>query len=166
MLIHDYFRSQEYASLSPRAVKALIDIYTQFRGGNNGDLCATWSIMRPLGWTSKDQLQKAILELEERGWIVRTKQGQVTKGRRPPTLYAVTWLGIDHCGGKLDVAPNPVPSHLWKRPEISLHLPRRAGQIAPPHGAKDGEKGDLYPATRGEEPPFEPSLCPATRGAS
>jgi len=34
-LIHAYFESPEYARLSPRAVKALIDLYCQYRGSNN-----------------------------------------------------------------------------------------------------------------------------------
>jgi len=131
MLIHDYFTSPEYAQLSARAVKALIDLYTQFRGANNGDLCAAWKVMARLGWTSKDQLHKALAELLEGGWIIVTRQG----GRRIPTLYAVTWLGIDPCGGKLEVSPNPAPLQLWKRRSTALSLPRPAGQCAPPHGA-------------------------------
>ena len=65
MLFHDYFTSAEYAAVSPRAVKALLDIYCQFRGSNNGDLCAAWTIMSKRGWTSKDQLDKALRELLE-----------------------------------------------------------------------------------------------------
>lgn len=165
MLIHDYFRSPQYAALSARAVKALIDLYTQFRGNNNGDLCATWSIMRTLGWTSKDQLGKAIAELEECGWIIRTRQGPASRalnGRKPPTLYAVTFLGIDHCGGKLDVQPNPAPSHLWK----TMCPPRPTGHVDPPHGAKDEGKQAYCPAPRANEHPIPTPLCPATRGAS
>lgn len=144
MLVHEYFRSAEYARLSPRAVKALIDLYTQFRGGNNGDLCAAWTVMAPLGWTSKDQLAKAIQELLEAGWVVITRQG----GRRIPTLYAVTWLGIDACDGKLDVRPNPVPLMLWRRPVATLALSRPTGQSAPPHGSIEAPPADDCPAPR------------------
>jgi hypothetical protein len=144
MLIHDYFRSQEYAQLSPRAVKALVDLYTQFRGGNNGDLCATFSIMNRLGWRSKDQLAKALSELEERGWILRTRQGGFMKGRHLATLYAVSWLGIDSCNGKLDVRPNPVPAHSWKRASAKISvLPRHTGQSAPPHGSVPDPQNSL-----------------------
>lgn len=145
MLIHDYFTSPEYAELSPRALKALIDLYCQFRGGNNGDLCAAWKLMKARGWTSKDQLAKAIAELLERGWISVTRQG----GRRIPTLYAVGWLGIDQCGGKLDVRPNPVPAMTWRRASSTvISLPRRAGQSAPPHGSTESIDGELCPAPR------------------
>lgn len=135
-LIHAYFESPEYACLSPRAVKALVDIYCQYRGGNNGDLCATISIMRARGWRSKDQLAKAITELLEKGWLMVTKQG----GRNSPTLYAVSFMPIDECGGKLDVKATTSPPHLWKRPSLSpaavISLPRSTGQITPPHGAR------------------------------
>lgn len=145
MLIHDYFTSPEYAELSPRAVKALIDLYCQFRGGNNGDLCAAWSVMAPLGWTSKDQLSKALHELIERGWIICTRQG----GKRVSSLYAVTFLGIDHCGGKLEIRANPVPTNLWKTAKVpALSVSRPTGQCVPPHGSIERA---------------EPALCPAPR---
>lgn len=135
-LIHEYFQSPQYALLSARAVKALIDVYCQYRGQNNGDLCATISVMRARGWKSKDQLAKAIAELLEKGWLMVTRQG----ARNIPTLYAVTFLGIDDCGGKLDVTPNPVPLHLWKKPVEDpapvISLPRHTGQVTPRHGAR------------------------------
>ncbi len=111
MLIHAYFQSSEYAELSARAVKALIDLYCQYRGNNNGDFCAARKFMLPLGWKSQSQLAKALNELLEKGWITITRQG----GRRVATLYAASFLGIDACGGKLDVAACSTPSHLWKR---------------------------------------------------
>lgn len=152
MLIHDYFTSLEYAELSPRAVKALVDLYCQFKGSNNGDLCAAWTLMARRGWTSKDQLAKAVAELLERGWIAVTRQG----GRRISTLYAVTWLGIDSCGGKLDVRADPTPAMTWRRPAMvasrpaaTVHsLPRPAGQSAPPHGSMAKPEDELCPAVR------------------
>ena len=121
MLIHNYFQSEEYAQLSPRAVKLLIDMYCLYRGKNNGDLCATYSVMKKVGWTSNDQLYKATIELLARGWIILARQG----GRRVPHLYALTFLSIDQTN-KLDrhVKPSPTRLHLWKferRHEISLN---------------------------------------------
>ncbi|MBU6951618.1 hypothetical protein [Hahella sp. HN01] len=107
MLAHDNFRSLSY-----RAKSLLLDVASQFRGHNNGDLCASLTIMKSYGWTSSDQLHKARKELEERGWLIETR-----KGARPniPTLYALAWLPINDCGGKLlkkatDTAPNT-----WKQ---------------------------------------------------
>jgi hypothetical protein len=148
MLIHEYFTSSEYAELSPRAVKALIDIYTQFRGSNNGDLTAAWSVMAKRGWTSKDQLSKALRELLERGWLTVTRQGGFEGGKHRPRLYAVTWLGIDYCDGKLDVQPHPAPSHAWKRRDKIIVLPRHTGQPDPHHGSVVSEKSAHRPAPR------------------
>src|SRR5215471_21690630 len=84
-------RSPQFASLSPRAVKLLVDLLAQYNGGNNGDLCSTWTLMRERGWRSRDTLGKAQRELLERGWIAQTRQG----GMHQPSLYGVTFLALD-----------------------------------------------------------------------
>jgi len=123
MLVHAYFTGPEYAQLSPRAVKCLLDLYTQYRGANNGDLSAAWSIMSKLGWRSRSQLAGALKELTDLGWILQTRQGW----NRTPSLYAVTWLGIDRCDGKIDVKPNATPLHSWRRAAaVSAPRPRDA----------------------------------------
>jgi hypothetical protein len=159
MLVHEYFTSAQYAKLSPVAVKALVDLYTQFRGHNNGDLCAAWPIMTARGWRSKGALAKALQELLDGGWILISRMG----GNRVARLYAVSWLGIDHCDGKLDVKPNPVPMMLWKTAtpptkrralrgaaaaSAAISAPRPAGQSAPPHGSKVESSPELCPAPR------------------
>lgn len=137
MLFHAYFTSPEYAELSAIAVKALIDLYCQYRPGKNGDLSAAWKLMRPRGWVSKDTLWRAVRELTDKGWIVVTRQG----GRRIPTLYAVTWLGIDECGKKLDVKPSAVPLNSWKRPSAeTMCLSRPSGQLAPTTGSMEAPR--------------------------
>lgn len=87
--------------LSAKALKLLIDLGAQFNGRNNGDLCATLSMMRLRGWNSNDTLTKAKKELLERNLILETKQGGLGIG---PSLYAVTWQPIHECNGKLEVA--------------------------------------------------------------
>ena len=116
-LQHNILEHEQYAMLPMRAVKLLIDIYAQYRGSNNGDLCATWSMMKKRGWKSQDTLSKALSDLINRGWLVLTRQG----GRHQASLYAVTFKGIDECDGKLDRAANPAPLNYWKlgyNPEI------------------------------------------------
>lgn len=119
MLIHAYWQSPQYAKLSPRAVKLLVDLLCQYRGANNGDITTAWSVMQERGWRSKALLYAARLELERRGWILRTRQG----GINAPTLYALTFEGINDCRdsfgrSKLDpgVRPDPKPLHLWQLP--------------------------------------------------
>lgn len=107
-------QSDNYRGLSFKARALLLDLGSQFNGHNNGDLCATWSMMRKLGWRSKDTLQRAISELIAAGMIELTRQG----GMQFPSLYAYSWLPIESCGGKLDVNPTSVPSNLWRRPTL------------------------------------------------
>jgi hypothetical protein len=109
-LPHYYFRAPEFGSLSGRAVKLLIEIGLQYTGSNNGDLAATYSMMRPRGFKSADLLRKARNELINAGWIMVTRQG----GKHAPSLYALTFQNIDQCKGKLDIAAGPA-RHLWKR---------------------------------------------------
>ena len=82
-----------------------IDLGYQYNGYNNGDLCASLSVMRKRGWNSNQQLAKALKELLERNLIVQTKQGGLNLG---PNLYAITWQPINECNGKLDVNPTTV----------------------------------------------------------
>jgi hypothetical protein len=108
-LPHYYFRTPEFAALSGRAVKLLLEIGLQYTGSNNGDLAATHSMMRLRGFKSADQLRKARDELVNTGWIMVTRQG----GRHAPSLYALTFHNIDRCKAKLDIGAGPA-RHLWK----------------------------------------------------
>ena len=119
----DVLESPQYAQLSAWAVKLLIDIYSQFNGKNNGDLCAAWAPMRKKGWNSRGTLSRAVKELLNAGFIKLTRQG----GKHKASLYAVTWKPIDECKGKLEVAETRVPSNEWKTvslPRMSVNVPR------------------------------------------
>ena len=151
-LIHPMLDHPNFHSLSPRAVKLLIDIAAQYRGNNNGDLCATYSVMKERGWTSNDQIQKGLRELLATGWLMLTRQG-----RRPkiPNLYAISWEPINECGGKLEVTPTKTAPNTWKRTgndsttfRFSDH--RHTVQATPPHGAMEGE--NVVPLNRHSVP--------------
>jgi hypothetical protein len=103
--------SPTYCGLSFKAVKLLVDLGAQFRGHNNGDMSAAWSLMKRRGWKSKDTLHRALVELRAVGMIELTRQGSMDR----PSLFAFTWLPIDECGGKLEVRANPVPSNKWRQ---------------------------------------------------
>lgn len=124
-LPHAVLRSAELANLSAFALKALVDLLAQYRGDNNGDLCAAWKIMATRGWRSRDSLGKALGELREKDFIVTTRQGMAGSlaraGKRVATLYGVTFYEIDFCGGKLDVNA-PTRAHLgaWRRPSAQV----------------------------------------------
>ena len=99
-----------FKTLSTKATKLVMDLAAQYRGHNNGDLCAPLSLMRERGWNSSDQLQKAKKELIERDVILVARQG----GRNKANLYALTWFPINECNGKLDIAATKTPPVNWK----------------------------------------------------
>ena len=111
LLQHDITSSPEWAALSAKAVKLLIEIARQFRGYNNGDLSAPWSKMKLRGFRSPQTLHNAKQELIEAGFVVVARQG----GMHGCTLFAVTWMPIDECGGKLDRLAERVASNAWKK---------------------------------------------------
>ena len=128
-LPHTIIQSPEYAELNAHAVKLLIDLFIQYRGDNNGDFTAAWKVMCCHGWSSKDTLYSALNTLIAYGWIIKTRQG----GRRKCSLYAVSWLPIDECEGKLDIASTRIAAGSWKQLN-DKSVPRLPGQCAPPTG--------------------------------
>lgn len=127
--------SPKFRSLSTKAKALILDIGARYNGFNNGDLAAPWSWMKSRGWRSKGTLQAALLELRQFGMIELTRQG----GMDGPSLYAFTWLAIDQCRARLDVAPTSVPSGKWKGDVIAdaqnKMPPREVGQTDPVTGA-------------------------------
>lgn len=103
--------STAYLRASAHARMLLWDMFSQYRGGNNGDLCAAWKIMRNRGWKSEDTLARAKRQLLDLQLIVETR-----KGARPnkASLYAVTWCALDECGGKLELPPSQFPRGHYK----------------------------------------------------
>ncbi len=108
---HRMLNSDRYKSLSSKGVKLLMDIFAQFNGKNNGDFSIAWKLMKERGWKSKQTLHAAKDELIEKELIVLTRQG----GKHQCSLFAVSWLAIHECNGKLDAPPTTVPPVNWSR---------------------------------------------------
>jgi len=135
-LPHHLMESPQWAALTAHGKALLVDIASQYRGSNNGDLCAALTVLRPRGWKSSATLSKTLKELVAGGWIERTRQG----GRHRAALWAITWRGIDECNGKHDVAPNPVPSNRWRagagHDSFSGRVVEQTGRVADQSWAK------------------------------
>ncbi len=117
-LPHRLINSPEYFALSRNAQALLVDIGSQYRGLNNGDLSAEWSRMKTRGWRSKTTLHKARKELEDSGFIVVTRRhGRLTK---LPTCYAITWQSIDETKNTIEFKPTNVAPNLWKKQKSSV----------------------------------------------
>jgi hypothetical protein len=111
LLPHRVHDSPNWQRLSGQAVKVLCAMNRQFNGRNNGDLCGARRTMQRYGFT-RDTIEQR-RELVHYGFLHLTRQGGLNMG---PSLYAVTWLPIDDCGGKLDCPPTRVAPGTWKEP--------------------------------------------------
>jgi len=110
-LPYSVLQHQSYISLSPRAVKLLLDFCSFYNGKNNGDFTTAWTVIEKRGWKSRDQVFKAQQELETKGFIIRTRQG----GRNLCNLFAITFYAIDECSGMLEVPATNVAPGDWKK---------------------------------------------------
>jgi hypothetical protein len=163
-LRYDVLRSPEFSALSAIAVKLLLDLVSQFSGTNNGDLSPSWRLMKARGWKSKDTLDRALRELVERQWLVRTRPG----GRNLAALYAMTFRSIDECGRKHDIAPTTRPGDDWRRGHapLVLHTAAERRDIkAPAFPAKSlprsaGQHPDELPRSAGQDKRIKRSTTP------
>ncbi len=110
-LPHYLIRSEEFGALSAHAVKALIEIASEYNGDNNGDLSAAWSVMKTRGWKSKATLWAALRELTGTGFLKVARQGN---RYHVCTLYAITWKPVDECKGKHDLPIEKEAGNEWK----------------------------------------------------
>jgi len=123
-LFHSLLDCPRYIDLSHTAKTLLVDVVRLFNGKNNGDLAVTPKVMKARGWNSNSTLRRALGELLQAELLMLTRQG----GRNKCSLYALTWLPIDECGGKLDVKPTITPP-------IPLSLPAKIKNAVPSHGS-------------------------------
>lgn len=96
---HRVMDSLAFIHLGFSARSVLMELCRQYNGYNNGDLTGAWKIVSKRGFSSRDTVFKALRELETHRLIVKTRQG----GKNRCNLYALTWVGIDYCKGKLDI---------------------------------------------------------------
>ena len=99
-------RSADFRHLSSHAKVLLISLTFQFYGNNNGDLTAAWSVMQKKhGFKSPSTVDRARKALLNANLIIQSRQGGLGKC----SLYAVTWLKVYPCEGKLDIQPTTLP---------------------------------------------------------
>jgi len=76
MLPRKMIRSQEWKNLGPAAKILYIHLKGKYNGHNNGEIRLYYSELRGIqGLLSPSTVSKAFKELEEEGWIKRTKLG-------------------------------------------------------------------------------------------
>ena len=110
LIPHTVMDNPDYLNLSTKSVKLLLDLAYQYRGKNNGNLTAAFSILRERGWKREATICAAIKELMAANLIIRTRDGYFQNPKSRCALYALTWHPIDDCLGKdLDVSPTTTP---------------------------------------------------------
>jgi predicted transcriptional regulator len=92
--------TNDYRGLHGNAVKLLMALIHQYRGNNNGDLTAAFSVMQNWGFKSKETVANALQALQDAGLIMRTRTGRFMNPGGVCALYAITWQPIDECPGK------------------------------------------------------------------
>jgi hypothetical protein len=101
--------TEDYIKLSGNAIKALNELCYQYRGNNNGDLQAAWSLMQKRGFNSQTTLSRAVRQLLKAGLIVRSREGRFLNPGATCALYALTWESIDECNGRHDLTSTNTP---------------------------------------------------------
>ena len=91
-IFRSVFDSPEFTKLSPHACKLLLELISQYRGDNNGDLTVAWSVLSKRGWRSRTTLWRCKAELIDAGFVYVTRRGHM-----PSTceLLALTWFALD-----------------------------------------------------------------------
>lgn len=104
-------QSDDYKNLSGNSVKLLLALSYQYRGFNNGDLTAAWSVLHDqFGFSSRHTIKRALNELQAAGMIIQTRTPKFMNPGGQCGLYALTWKPIDDCPGKrLEAKPTRTP---------------------------------------------------------
>ncbi len=97
---------KDFATLKPSELRLLIMFAYQYRGNNNGKLCAVFSQAQKFGVKSEQSLSNAIKGLLLKEYIQVTK-GSISQAHgRTAVFYAVTWEKIDEIKNfNMDIEP-------------------------------------------------------------
>lgn len=80
-----------YFSLSAHAFKLWHDLHLQYNGRNNGRIDAILTRLEKRGWKN-GTLYRSLNELQEKGFIVKTRQGGIGAMKKICSLYRFTHL--------------------------------------------------------------------------
>jgi hypothetical protein len=117
--------SDSFREIGPNAVRVLLWMAFQYRGGNNGYLSATRTEAKDWSIAGTDTLARAIADLKKHQMITLTRQGRFMKPGGSPNLYALTWLSVDsRTGDQIDIAPTRLPLRTDWRRTIKNNAPR------------------------------------------
>lgn len=119
LLPHAVQDSKNWHQCNGTAIRVLIGLARQYCGNNNGDLAPALLKSKP----ASEALTKALRVLCHYGLLQMTRQGRLGI----PSLYALTWQPIDHCGGKLDCSATTTAPGTWSEaaPRFNLAMKQK-----------------------------------------
>lgn len=95
-LDHWMLESASYAALRPVARALLVELARRFNGVNNGQIgLGEREAAERLGMTDRKAVRRAMAELQDAGFIVKTRAGgfnMKARGDRRATEWRLTWL--------------------------------------------------------------------------
>ncbi|HLI18305.1 MAG TPA: hypothetical protein VKV22_08555 [Rhodanobacteraceae bacterium] len=90
----EVIHSPNWARTSKPCRALIVDVASQYNAHNNGDLTASITVLRPLGWTSPGTIKELLSEAIYYGLLVQTRQGGLLIGA---SLYALGWKPVNAC---------------------------------------------------------------------
>ncbi len=91
---HSIADTPAYHSLSAYGFKLWHDLMLQYDGKNNGRIDAIFTRLEKRGWKN-GTLYRALNELQEKGFIIKTRQGGIGAMKKICSLYRFTHLATD-----------------------------------------------------------------------
>jgi len=95
MIPVEVLESEAYQAMPDYAVRVLIGLASEYRGGNNGDLSLPLARAKRQGISTQWKVSVGIALLEQAGLIERMRIGLICRGKGVPALFALGWRDID-----------------------------------------------------------------------
>jgi len=129
LIPREVMECEAYRAAPDWSLRVLLALAGQYSGHNNGSLALTSSQARPYGilpW----KLYAGLRVLAEASFIVCTRRGHLAEGTKFPSMYAVTYRGINEpqLGISYDYGINvcPIPLNHWAKWQRPMNLAHRA----------------------------------------
>jgi hypothetical protein len=161
------YNSPAFHTLPSAALKLWVDLRTEYRGANNGNISAALSLLRHRGWCSSETLSRALWELLQRGLLRRTREGKPGP-LRLCALFAFTdlpissndKLGLKGAGPSMEFA-SWVPGESFAPGSKAKKLARNTSKKKPPVRNSEQQRFDNRNVTATRNGELE--QCTATK---
>jgi hypothetical protein len=134
-MFHFVMKSPEWGDLDGYEVKLLMELAKEYKGNNNGDLSAAFSVLKSRGWRSSATLNRRLRGLVEKGWLLVTRHG----GSHRCSLYAITWWPLNECSNKTLYGTELRARNTWRKNDSGSPVVNRSTLLVNSTGPQVGE---------------------------